>query len=106
MLKIALSAALLAAVLPAPVLAQDNLPDVRVYYGDLDLADPAAVRTFDRRLANAVEAACPSDAGLREVTRLREIAACRTAKQASVATLRQSALAAANGEKNVLASAR
>lgn len=106
MLKIALSAAFLAAALPFPVIAQETLPDVRVYYGDLDLSDPAAIRTLDRRLASAVKAACPSDAGLREVTRLREIAACRSAKQASVAALRQSALAAANTEKDVLASAR
>lgn len=106
MLKIALAAAFVAAALPAPVLAQDSLPDVRVYYGDLDLADPAAVRTFDRRLANAVDAACPSDAGLREVDRLQAIKACRTNKLASVAALRQSALAAANIDKNVLASAR
>lgn len=105
MLKIALSAALLVAALPVPAFAQERLPDVRVYYGDLDLADPAAVRILDRRLARAAAAACPSDAGLSELSRRRVIADCRKAKRASVATQRQSALAAATA-KNTLASAR
>jgi len=106
MLKLALSAAVLGAAFQVPTAAQDRLADVAVSYGDLDLTNPAAVRTFDRRLANAVEAACPSDAGLREVGRVRAIAACRADKQASLAGLRQSALAAAANAKALLATAR
>ena len=106
MLKIAFAAACVVAALPGPVLAQERLPDVRVYYGDLDLTDPQGIQTLDRRLTRAIEASCPDDTGLVELARRREVTACRKAKQASIAALRQSALAAANTEKNLLASAR
>lgn len=109
MLKKYLQAAALAAAVLAsvPAMAQaDDLPDVRVYYGDLDLTDAAAVKTLDRRLAHAVKAACPSDNGVREMSQLRTIALCRTAKQAEIAPLRQAALAAAAGGETTFAAAR
>lgn len=108
MLKNILQAAALAAAVLAsvPALADERQADVRVYYGDLDLSDAAAVRTFDRRLVHAVKAACPSDNGVREIARLRTIALCRAAKQAEIAPLRQTALAAAQSGKTTFATAR
>lgn len=95
--KILQAAALAAAVLASvPAAAAEELPaQVRVYYGDLDLSKQAGVETLDRRLTRAVEAVCPSDNGVVELARKRTIALCRTAKQAEIAPLRQSALAAA-----------
>ncbi len=111
MSKITIQAALLLAAFTAPAFANPTLPaeqmaNVRVYYGDLDLSDPAAIQSFERRIANAVEAACPSDEGLRDVTRVREIAQCRTAKRAEIAPLRETALAAARIPNTNLAAAR
>lgn len=92
----ALAAAVLASV---PAMAEEKLPDVRVYYGDLDLSDPAGVQVFDRRLNMAVKAACPSDQGVREMTQLRAIAKCRSAKQAELEPTRHAALAAAQSTR-------
>jgi UrcA family protein len=93
------AAALAAAVLASsPALAQEKLPDIRVYYGDLDLSDPVGIRTFDRRLNNAVEAVCPSDNGVRELSAVRIIRKCRADKRAEIAPLRKTALAAAAGD--------
>jgi len=96
--KILQAAALAAAVLASvPALAAEEMPaQVRVYYGDLDLSKQADVQTLDRRLSRAVAAVCPSDNGVVELSRKRTIAVCRTAKQAEIAPLRLSALAAAN----------
>jgi UrcA family protein len=109
MLKTILQAAALAAAVLAsvPALAQEGrMPDVRVYYGDLDLSDPVDVSTLDHRLLRAVKAVCPSDNGVREMSRLHTIALCRAAKDAEIAPLRQSALAAAMSAKTNLATAR
>lgn len=105
MWKIALQAALMAATVPAPVMAEQVKPDVEVYYGDLDLARPADVVTLDRRLARAVKAACPSDDGVREMSRLRTIALCRAAKRAEVAPQRETALAGGRIDKTIFATA-
>jgi UrcA family protein len=100
-LKTPLPAALAAAVVASsPALAQEKLPDVRVCYGDLDLADPEAIRTVERRLNNAVKAVCPSDKGLREITQLRMIGSCLAAKCAEIAPLRATPLAAAANARN------
>lgn len=98
MLKKILQAAALAAAVLASVpgmAAEAVTPEVRVYYGDLDLSNQADIQTLDRRLARAVEAVCPSDNGVVELSLKRVIALCRTAKQAEIAPLRQSVLAAA-----------
>jgi UrcA family protein len=98
------AAALAAAVLASiPALADERLPDVRVYYGDLDLSQPADVQTLDHRLAHAVKAACPSDSGVRELSQLRTITLCRADKRAEIAPLRQTALASAALDQNTLA---
>lgn len=107
MLKTLLQAVALAAAVLAssPALAQEKLPDVRVYYGDLNLSDPAGIRALDRRLTNAVEAVCPSDNGVREMSELRVIHKCRADKHAEIAPLREAALAHA-GEKSFAVLAR
>lgn len=100
---VALAAAVLASV---PALAQEKLPDIRVRYGDLDLSDAADVRTFDRRLILAVRAACPNDNGVRALSLLRKIAACRAAKGSEVAPQRDTALAAAKSRNASFATAQ
>lgn len=108
MLKNVLRAAALAAAVLASVpalAAEQRTPDVRVYYGDLDLSDPADVARLDGRLARAVNAVCPSANGVRELSRLRTIGLCRSAKRAEVAPLRERALAAAQGGKAMFAKA-
>jgi UrcA family protein len=105
MSKIAFHAVLLVLALPAPVLAQDRAPDVQVAYGDLNLSNAQDVRTLDRRLTRAVKTACLDDGETRELSELRAIALCRTAKRAEIAPLRQRALAAAQ-DSDRLAAAR
>lgn len=101
---VALAAAVLASV---PALAtEERGADVRVRYGDLDLSNAADVRKLDRRLSYAVASVCPSDNGVREISQLRTISLCRTAKRAEIAPLRQSALAAAVSARTNLATAR
>jgi UrcA family protein len=102
MLKSVLQAAALAAAALAckPLLAQEKRPDIAVYYGDLDLSDPAGIHRLDRRLAGAVAAACPSDNGVRETSRLRVIEKCRAAKRAEITPLREAALVAAASKAN------
>lgn len=106
--KILQAAALAAAVLASvPALAAEQAPTrVRVYYGDLDLSDRVGIETLDRRLLRAVKAVCPSDNGVREMSQLRMISLCRAAKQAEIAPLRQSVLAAAASGKTTFAAAQ
>jgi UrcA family protein len=101
---VALAAAVIASV---PAIAAEEVPSqVRVYYGDLDLSRQAGIQTLDRRLQRAVKEVCPSDNGVREMARLRTIALCRAAKQAEIAPLRQSALAASASGKATFATAK
>jgi len=98
MLKKILQAAALAAAVLASVpgmAAEADTAKVRVYYGDLDLSKQGDVQTLDRRLTRAVEAVCPSDNGVVELSLKRVIALCRAAKHAEIAPARQSILAAA-----------
>lgn len=113
MLKTVMQAAAMAAAVLAstPALAgnelpEDKMPDVRVYYGDLDLSDPAGIATLDRRLAHAVVAACPSDNGVHELALHREVARCHAQKRAEIAPLRETALASAATSRKTLATAR
>jgi UrcA family protein len=105
MFKTIRAAAILAAAVLAsvPALAQDKLPDVRVYYGDLDLSDPAAVRVLDRRLFQAVRASCPSLLAVRELSQRRVITRCWADKHAEIAPQREAALASAAHKSGALA---
>src|SRR5262245_48736441 len=102
---VAMAAAVLAST-AAMAAVEDKMPDVRVYYGDLDLSSPAAVATLDHRLAHAIDAACPSGNGVREMSELHAVAACHAEKRAEIAPLRQAVLASAAHSPNVLAAVR
>jgi UrcA family protein len=106
--KILQAAALAAAVLASvPGMAAETAPaQVKVYYGDLDLSDQVGIQTLDRRLARAIKDVCPSDNGVREMSRLRTISLCRTAKQAEIAPVRASVIAAASSGKTIFATAQ
>lgn len=94
MLKIVCGAALMAvSCLPAVVSAQDRMPDIAISYRDLDLATADGLATLDRRLDHAVNATCPSDAGISELSRLKLIETCRAEKRREVTALRSAVLA-------------
>lgn len=97
MAKFPIPAALLAALLSVPVHAQDRLPDVRVSYADLDLSTPAGMKALDHRLRDAAEAACSSDHGINDLSRLGTIRQCRASKLREVDGVRRAALAKASG---------
>lgn len=91
------SAALLAVVAAAaataaPVVTADGVPMVRVSYADLDLAKPAGVAEFNRRITHAVTAICPPDG----IALDRQIAVkrCRTAALKSASAEREQVFAA------------
>ncbi|HEY9552812.1 UrcA family protein [Allosphingosinicella sp.] len=91
--RIIILAALVAAPLLAPALAQEAaLADQTefVSYDDLDLGNAADVRILDRRIRTAVEAACgpasnADPAGRNEVRRCRAETTARVAAQRNVA---------------------
>lgn len=92
--KMLIVAGVAAFVSSVPGAAHENGREIVVSYADIDLASPRGVATFDRRLAQAVKDACPSG-GVRELWRLREIAACRSAQTANVTRIRDAVLARA-----------
>jgi UrcA family protein len=76
-LTAAVAAFCLAAITPAPALAQPS--QTRVRYADLNLSSPEGARVFDARLRNAARQACGERMGretLREYLRVR---ACKRA---------------------------
>ena len=75
----------------------------RVAVGDLDLASEAGIRTLNRRIRYAAEAACgtASDA---DPAGKNEVRRCRIETAASVSAQRQQAIAAARPASTVLAS--
>lgn len=90
-----ISAALLAVTLSGSAIAQQSLPDVRVAYGDLDLASPDGVATLDHRLNAAIHAACPDYSNAADLTAIRAARTCRAAKGQEIASARDLALAGA-----------
>ena len=74
----------------APTSVSEDAP-VRVSYADLDLASTAGVATLDRRIANAIDVACPAWAEKR-LAEIEAIKACRAEVSARLATLRTRAL--------------
>lgn len=95
---------LIVIALAAPAAAQESLPDVHVAYRDLNLAAPDGVRVLDRRIAAAVERACP-DPARTDLRTAIEINRCRQDKAAEAANQRAQVLAAAQPATRV-ASAR
>ena len=93
MLKLLIPAVLLSAILPDAAAAQQQRhADIRVAYRDLNLQSPAGLKVLDRRIRRAIEAVCPDFAGS-TVPRHPEVARCRAAKEAEVASQRAAALA-------------
>jgi len=95
---------LLAIALATPAAAQGVSPDIRVAYGDLNLASPDGVRVLDRRIAMAVERSC-ADMAHTDLRTTLAIAQCRQDKRAAAAGERDRVLAAAYSATRV-ASAR
>ena len=89
-------AALVAASIATPALAQDvsGQRSFSVRHADLNLASEAGVRTLDRRIHNAVSAACgtPSSADPKGRQKVED---CREQAKASAAAQRSSLIAAA-----------
>lgn len=88
----------------APAMAQNAPGGVHVVTADINLATPAGIATLDRRIARAVDRACPEARG-RELTSFQTVYACRAAACRSVAPQRERLLAARTGTMTV-ASAR
>ena len=88
-------AALLAASIATPALAQDisGQRSFSVRHADLNLASEAGIRTLDRRIHNAVSAACgtPSSA---DPEGKRKVKDCREQAKATAAAQRSSLIAA------------
>lgn len=102
MLRSVTIAALLFTALPAMSAAQEVQSNIRVTYRDLDLRRAADVEIFDRRLRNAIAAACPDD-GHVDLEAQAEIRNCRIAKRAEVLGARNAAVARAQRTEIVLA---
>lgn len=97
-------ALLLAGVHAAP--AQADMPrDVRVTYGDLNLASKSGTRELDRRISRAIDEVCSFAAAEPGRTAALAEKQCRARKQGEVATQREAALASARTPVNVAASA-
>ena len=79
----------LLAALPAPALAQEAQPSIRVSYADLNLASPAGVAKLDRRLAWAIHGVCAAQPrGADDLARQFDIQRCVRAKTAELAAQR------------------
>ena len=94
MITALLSLSLLAVATPAAL--QEPAPaTAHVQIADLDLHSAAGRAELDRRLDRAVDTVCPAAADNRELRRVQQASACRTAALATVTKQRHSALAAA-----------
>jgi UrcA family protein len=103
MFKHSFAIALILATAPASAIAGDRgqPPTRAVFYGDLNLATAAGVRTLDRRLRFAIRQVCGPRDPITALTQHR----CRSAVQASVAPSRAAAIAAARDGRTGLAAA-
>jgi UrcA family protein len=104
MLKYLIPAACIVALLPTAAMAQDIPAAVHVAYRDLNLKTPGGVRTFDRRIADAIETVCPESFAT-DMVRKRLLARCQTVARARAATQREAVLASA-GRGNIELAAR
>jgi len=101
-----LATALLATIgLPAPVSAQEAVPDVHVAWRDLDLGNPAGVAELDRRIDRAIKEVCP-DHWASDFRRRNKIAKCHATKRAQVESQRAAAIAAARPARAAVTAAR
>ena len=92
MLKVMISAVLLAALAPNVALAQEEgHAEIHIAYRDLDLRSPAGVKQLDRRIEHAVAAVCP-DSDATDLARKFTVARCREAARAKIADQRAAVL--------------
>lgn len=99
------AAALAAALLAAPSMAQNRTPVVQaqaVAHADLDLHDARGVRRLDLRIARAARALC-GDASAFDMVGRRKAAQCVDAAVARVADARAVAIA---GTRDVMVAGR
>ena len=87
-------------VLPAPALAQEATPDVRVTHGDLNLASRQGIAQLDHRLDQAIDRVC-SALSRDTLNRRAAIDTCRQAKRRDVQPQRAQALAASRSGPRV-----
>lgn len=99
MLKYLFPAALAVTLLPTVATAQAIPAAVHVAYRDLDLRTADGVRTFDRRIADAIATVCPDSFAIDAATK-RLLAHCQASARAGVAAQREVVLARA-GRGNV-----
>jgi UrcA family protein len=99
----ALATALVAATLSSGALADRQTRDVMVVYGDLDLADPEGIKTFDRRLRRAIAAVCDNGASYRDLVQMQVAERCRSEKRLAIAALRARIIATAQRAKTGVA---
>lgn len=97
LVAVAFAAVTLTATIPSAASAGEEVVKAEVFYGDLDLAAEAGVKTLDQRLDRAVRQLCGSArwsmSGVPPAT-LR----CRRVAQASITPQRRFAIARATGE--------
>lgn len=100
----ALFSAIAIALAAVPVAANAETMSVKVSYADLNLASPAGVAQFDRRIAHAVTTIC----GVEKSTddNWPQVRKCRRDALASTLPQRSQALAAAETRRNVEVAAR
>lgn len=98
------AAALLAIGAPLPALAQSSEPDIHVAYGDLNLATDSGVKELDRRIASAIDRACPASphADLRTKLAMDQ---CRRERLSEVVAQRSRALASLRPSGTAIATA-
>lgn len=101
-------AALAAASLAAPVIAQDASPHARSYaveVADLDLGNPAHVARLDRRIARAVHTMCSFSPTWDFVTRAR-VRDCVARASADATAQRDRVIAAATQSPDIRTASR
>ena len=91
---------LLAAVALSSTAALADAPTMRVSYADLNLTSPAGVAALKARVARAATTVCALD-GSRDVQSLMAERACRSAALASADLPMQTAIAAANSQRQL-----
>ena len=101
-------AAIMAALVAAPAIAQ-NLSEapatILVRHADLDLATPGGIAMLDRRIRAAVEEACGATSDADPAGKNR-VVDCRKTRLAEARSQRERVLASASVGKTVLASNR
>jgi UrcA family protein len=105
MTKFAIFLAIAASALSTPAFAAERTPDVRVAYGDLELAGASGRATLDRRISDAINASCGVDARSVVLSERRAAQRCVSAKQAEVAPARAAALASRGAPERVASAA-